>query len=410
MITAYGSEEFMVKAEKFGLDGFLIKPVSPSTVVDTLMSIFSSKTAGIPLTLRQPEDPVGLVRNIRGARILLAEDNDMNQQVAIELLEGVGLTVTLAVDGREAVEKMRSDFHAVLMDVQMPNLDGYEATRIIRSRKEFDGIPIIAMTANAMEHDLVLAKRAGMVSHVSKPVDPENFYRTLAAFIIPDPSRPFDRVADEDTETGGGTARGDRSELPASLPGIDIDDGLSHLAGNVRAYMKLLRKFPGNQGSCAELIKQFLSRDEKEEARRMVHSLKSVAGNLGAKDLYAAAREVEAALAENLDAGTLIDRMEYQLRVVVEGLKSSLPGSEVNRATVAGEVDISQVKSLVDDLEKLLKDDDTASIEIIDKLYCMGISSLDDILSEMRTQADSYDFESVVEKLEILRKRIDDIN
>ncbi len=408
MITAYDSEELMVEAEHLGLEGFLIKPVNPSTVVDTFMTIFGSKTAGTPITLRKPEDPAGLVRDIRGARILLAEDNDMNQQVAIELLEGAGLSVTLAVDGREAVEKMRPDFHAVLMDVQMPNLDGYEATKIIRSRKEFDGIPIIAMTANAMEHDLMLAKTAGMVSHVSKPVDPENLYRTLAAFIVPDPAKPFDPVADMPAVTGGNPVDIDRSALPASLPGIDIDDGLSHMAGNVRAYIKLLRRFPESQGACVELLKQHLSRDEKKDAGRLAHSLKSVAGNLGAKDLYAAARDVESALADNLEATALIDRMETLLREVVEGLRVSPLSTDAVRDAGGAGTDMGQVRNLADDLERLLKDDDTASIEIIDRLYSMGIQSLNDILSEMRRQAESYDFESVLETLATLKKRLDD--
>jgi CheY-like chemotaxis protein len=128
IVTAAGSEQVAEGAERIGLDGFLAKPVSPSTVVDTLMRIVQGGKAR-PGRTRRIQNVAEIAIPIRGARVLLAEDNDLNQQVAVELLEGAGLSVVLAIDGSDAVEKMRSDFHAVLMDVQMPIMDGYEATR-----------------------------------------------------------------------------------------------------------------------------------------------------------------------------------------------------------------------------------------------------------------------------------------
>lgn len=411
LITAYGTEELMDRSEHAGLDGFLLKPVSPSTVIDTLMMIFRhADNTDLLQKNRRRNDPADIVREIRGARILLAEDNDLNQQVAIELLEGAGLSVTLAADGKEAVEKMDRGFHAVLMDIQMPNMDGYEAARLILSKPEYKGIPVIAMTANAMEQDIELAKAAGMVSHVVKPVDPVKLYRTLAEYIRPDPEKPFNAVG-SGISTGAAVLRSGPGmiKLPQSLPGIDMADGLTHVAGNVSVYARLLRQFPGNQGSCAEEIRVRLRQDDSTGAMRLAHSMKSVAGNLGAKALFYAARDVESALKENRDAGDLVKIMEKKLEEVVSGIKIWMSEfNDENRVNPSG-IDMAVLNAGLDELEKRLKDDDASSIEIIDELALMGIPSLAGLLDAMRIQAEKYNFDAVLEilaELKILVKNI----
>jgi PAS domain S-box-containing protein len=406
MVTAYGSEELMRDADEIGLEGFLLKPVSPSTVVDTLMNIFLHRgpdASGLRKG-RGAHDPAEIVRGIRGARVLLAEDNDLNQQVAIELLEGAGLSVTLAVDGKDAVEKMTPEFHAVLMDVQMPAMDGYEATRIIRSRREFDGIPIIAMTANAMEQDLEKAHEAGMVSHVAKPVDPERLYRTLAEFIRPDPAKPFDAKVEARYDTA---SRPDRSALPEHLPGIDIVDGLSHLAGNVPAYLRLLSQFAERQKSAVGSIRAFLGDGKNAEAVRLAHSMKSVAGNIGAKGLFAASRDVEHTLKEGREAGKLLAAMEGALSVVVAGLESWMASAGGNRPAAApGTIDRKLLEEKAQALEALLEDNDTEAGAIINELHDLGLPSLADLLAVMKKQVENYDFDSVLGNIDELKKRI----
>ncbi|MBP7585633.1 MAG: response regulator, partial [Spirochaetes bacterium] len=409
MVTAYGSEELLEKAEEAGLEGFILKPVSPSTVIDTIMAIFHGEKANGAVAARRPgrEDPAETVRHIRGARILLVEDNDLNQQVALELLEGAGMSVTLAGDGREAVEKMNPGFHAVLMDVQMPNMDGYEATRIIRSNREYEGIPVIAMTANAMEQDLEEARGAGMVSHVVKPVDPLKLYRTLAEYIKPDPAKPFDAPRDGCDDVILKAPVRDGTGLPASLPGIDIEDGISHLAGNAAAYARLLRQFPASQGSCVDSIRSCLKKKAKDDAVRFAHSLKSVAGNLGAKKLFAAARDVELALKEGRGAAGLINALEKELATVVEGLKCWKLAHGAAMRPARPRVNLKLLNARLDSLEKLLKDDDTASIDVLDELCAMGIAALADVLSAMRKKAENYNFESVLENMGELRTRVE---
>ncbi len=408
MVTAYGSEDLVNRAEEIGLDGFLLKPVTPSTVVDTIMTIFRGGNAAAAVR-RDREDPADMVKNIRGARILLAEDNDLNQQVAVELLEGAGMSVTLAGNGREAVEKMSDTFHAILMDVQMPVMDGYEATRIILSKPEFRGIPVIAMTANAMEQDLEEARKAGMVSHVAKPVDPVRLYRALAECIRPDAAKPFDIPP----ETPGGETRAVSSSygygLPASLPGIDIGDGLYHLAGNAAVYVRLLGQFTGNMGSCVDSIRESLKNGDNSGAVMRAHSLKSVAGNLGARELFAAARDVELTLKEGRDASSLIDSMGTELGKVVQGLDRWLKTKARPKGGAVAGVDVKRLKEKAAALEALLKDDDTASIGAIEEIESMGIPAIADILDVMRRKAENYDFESVIGKLADLRDRLEEL-
>ena len=154
MVTAYGREEIMRQADQLGLEGFLIKPVSPSVLFNTIMQAISME---VPESVRpsMPADKTAeKLQNIRGAWILLVEDNEINQQVARELLEGAGLPVTIAINGDEAVRAVKeNEFEVVLMDIQMPVMDGYQATGMIRKDERFEGLPIIAMTAHAMTGD-----------------------------------------------------------------------------------------------------------------------------------------------------------------------------------------------------------------------------------------------------------------
>jgi len=356
---------------------------------------------------RHGEDPAEIVRGIRGARILLAEDNDLNQQVAIELLEGAGFSVTLAVDGVEAVSRMRPDLHAVLMDVQMPNMDGYEATRIIRSRPEFAGIPVIAMSANAMPQDLERARAEGMADHVAKPIDPAKLYRTLATWIKPDPAKPFDVVPVERPGASPAAAVEEGPRLPESLPGIDIEDGLSHLAGRVTPYVRLLRQFPRRQGGTSESIRALLEKGATTEAMRLAHSLKSVAGNLGARALSEASREVESALRDGLDARSALGALERALTEVVGGLERWEKALERLSRGASAVVDPARLAAQLDEIEKLLRENDTASVALIEGLPAVDDPAAAGVLSRMRGQAEAYDFEAMLSGLQELRKNLE---
>jgi two-component system sensor histidine kinase/response regulator len=276
MVTAFGREEVREEAERLQLDGFLLKPVTRSTIVDTLMNVFAHGEE----TIRAPEADTEV--RLKGARILLAEDNDINQQIATELLQSVGATVRVANNGREAVETLSSGpqpppFDVVLMDLQMPEMDGYQATAKLRSEDRFARLPIIAMTAHATVEERERCLAAGMNDHVSKPIDPLNLFETVARFYKP------------------AQAPRDSEGMPA-VDGLDTADGLSRVGGNRKLYLKLLRQFVDQQGRSVEQVTDALAARDTPLAERLAHTLKGVAGNIGAKRVHSAAAVLENAI------------------------------------------------------------------------------------------------------------------
>jgi signal transduction histidine kinase/CheY-like chemotaxis protein len=190
MVTAYGREEVMQQTEEVGLEGFLLKPVSPSMLFDSIMQAFGKAVPEISRVAQRKEQEAGAFGNIQGARVLIVEDNEINQQVAREILEGAGLNVALANDGQEAVNAVKeNNYDAVLMDIQMPVIDGYTATREIRKDERFKELPIIAMTAHAMAGDEDKSLQAGMNGHVTKPIDPDQLFSALQKWIKPSDKR-----------------------------------------------------------------------------------------------------------------------------------------------------------------------------------------------------------------------------
>src|SRR6185369_2354944 len=182
LVTAFGREEVREEAERLHLDGFLVKPVTKSMIVDTLVNVFAHAEEQAPAGSEAGQDS-----RLSGARLLLVEDNEINQQIAIELLEGAGATVKVARNGREAVEVLSNGpqpppFDVTLMDLQMPEMDGYQATAKIRAEQRFNALPVIAMTAHATIEERQRCLAAGMADHISKPIDPGMLFETVGRF------------------------------------------------------------------------------------------------------------------------------------------------------------------------------------------------------------------------------------
>ncbi len=293
LVTAYGREEVMQKAEKVGLDGFLIKPVSPSVLFDTIAQAMSGEIPERDRGAQQKLSAADTARELSGLRVLLVEDNEINQQVAQEILEGAGLTVSLANNGREAVNAVKEGvFDAVLMDVQMPVMDGYEATREIRNDPRFKHLPIIAMTAHAMAGDREKSIEAGMNDHVSKPIDPEALFESLASWA---------GKAERRSPEGGGpaktsAAKKDTSQADVELPdldGIDVEAGVRRLLGNRKTYRRILLKFREDFQQAAQEVKKLASEGNYREAQILAHSIKGAGANIGAEGLQGAAGGLE---------------------------------------------------------------------------------------------------------------------
>ncbi len=322
LVTAFGREEVREEAERLDLDGFLVKPVTKSMIVDTLVSVFADDTEEIS-RIAVGEHAHGL----SGARILLAEDNEINQQIAVELLQLAGASVTIANNGREAIEILsrapgRPPFDVVLMDLQMPEMDGYQATMTLRSDARMATLPIVAMTAHATMEERQRCLDAGMNDHIAKPIDPRNLYETVARFYEPaDVDPPVLRGAAE-------TPPEIRAAGPDGVPsvdGLDTRDGLARVAGNRKLYLKLLRQFAGQQGPAADEITDALVQGDLGLAERVAHTVKGVAGNIGATRVRAAAGALEQLIRERAgaqDVEAAVRRLAGALEPLVKELRA----------------------------------------------------------------------------------------
>ncbi len=287
MITAFGREQERQVGEQIGINGFLYKPIQQSLLFDTLMEVFGQKhqqTGVKKMVTKESLQGEGL----EGVKLLLAEDNPINQEVAINMLAEVGVQVDVANNGVEAVEAVkRGGYQAVLMDMQMPEMDGYQATGVIRQNVRLEQLPIIAMTAHAMQGDREKCLEAGMNDYISKPIDPNQLFETIQKWVKPDKTK---RRKDQAKSQSGSSEEAER--LP-ELPGFDVDAGLSRLQGNRQLYVKLLRDFGRNYATTAAEIKRSIEASNLQEAHKRIHDLKGLAGNLSATQLQARAVALE---------------------------------------------------------------------------------------------------------------------
>jgi CheY-like chemotaxis protein len=293
MVTAYGRNEVLQQAKQIGLDGFINKPVSPSTILDSIMTAFGKKTGDWRDQRFDPSKIAKGLGSIRGASILLAEDNEVNQQVAVELLSSVGLEVTIADNGKAVLEFLQDQvFDAILMDVQMPVMDGLEVARRIRAGKTQTDIPIIAVTAHAMMGDREKSLQAGMDDHVTKPLDPEALFKSLVKYIKP-LARPVGETLPPKMEAA--VQQGKTIKLP-ELPGIDTVPALTRVGGHPDALIRLIKKFGNGHAGAVHTIADLLNAGKTKKAQEAAHTLKGVSGNIGAARLYEAAAKLELAI------------------------------------------------------------------------------------------------------------------
>ncbi|MES9844297.1 MAG: transporter substrate-binding domain-containing protein [Candidatus Sedimenticola sp. PURPLELP] len=394
MLTAFGREEVRQQAESARLDAFLIKPVSPSVLFNTIMDVLGETVPG-SVVGDGVGDEAAVTRVLQGVRVLLVEDNEINSQVAEEILTQCGMRVSIAVDGRQGVERVRKEpFDVVLMDVEMPVMDGYEATRTIRAQPEFADLPIIAMTANAMASDRDRCIESGMNDFVSKPFDPPELYAALARWTehkaTADSAGPIPPPSDS-TEA---------EDIPP-LEGIDREAGLRHLAGNKKLYRKLLGKFIDSQSGAPVEISAALETGDDEEARRLAHSVKGVAGNIGAIQLQQACQLLETAIKEQQpeeNTGPLLERMAEELERVCGSIRDMKGVPSAAAEDGSGGIDNDAIKPLLEELILLIEEDDTGAGRALEELLERASGTpLASRLIEAKMRLESYDFEAALE-------------
>lgn len=405
MVTAYGREQISQEAREADLEGFLVKPFGSSILFDTVMEVFghTSRThqdvQGITWESTHGLDP------IRGAHLLLVEDKEVNQEVACGVLEGEGFKVSVANTGREALDLVLAkgeQFDLIIMDLQMPEMDGYTAAREIRKHERFDRLPIMAMTADAFSGVEERTIAAGMNGYATKPIDPPKLFAEMIRLVDPN-------GAGRSTDYTRRLAFEQAAESLPELPGIDVDKGLARLQGRTALYRRVLAKFRAHQSDAAQRLKNSIESEDFETARRTTHSLKGVVGSINA----AALLETVVALDEALSTSPrppleeLLQSFEEQLQIVISGL-AQLERSDSQGSRDDVEVDRAEVTTLLEGLRELLEDDDTDATAVLEQLRGKLPSDFEEKkLADLEQAIGDYDFDEALNLLQTVRAALE---
>ena len=392
MVTAYGREEARLNAGDVDLAGFLTKPVTSSTLLDAIMHARGLEVQGEDRDGLRQDEAYTAINKLRGAKLLLVEDNEVNQELALELMVSNGISVQVAGDGQQALDTLaKGDFDGILMDCQMPVMDGYTATRKIRLQEKYKDLPILAMTANAMAGDREKVLDAGMNDHIAKPINVNEMFNTMAKWIVP--SNPVDNLSEL------GSTSGDDTVLP-EFPGIDLKSALATTQSNPKLLKKLLIKFRDTEQDFEERFNSACESGDDELQTRLAHTIKGVAGNVGALGVYESAKALEQACKERKEEqekSQLLGELMAQLAPVLDAL--SKLGQPANaQASASQAYDPEEARALLQCMQELLEDDDTEAADVLESLEPMlAGTAMHATLGEIVTALDEYDFDEALE-------------
>ncbi len=393
MVTAHGSEYALSSSEEKDLiDGFLIKPITINALLDAIMVAFGFTPE------RQKQGNLDRHRaNLEGARLLLAEDNDINQQVARELLELVGIEVIIANNGQEAIDlEHKGPFDIILMDLQMPVMDGLTATLHIRQEKSAKVLPIIAMTANALTNDREKCLVAGMNDHIAKPVIPHELYTILEKWI----RTKSGTVPQSAVLSLCGMDRGDMRSIPL-LPGIDVARGLRNAGEKTTLYLDILLKFAHNHAEICRGMDQCFASGDLRKLEHLAHSLKGISLTLGALKLAELAEKIEKQSKipeEFVELPKLIGSTATELACIISVIETTL----IQPVATVAETELSWVDADPIELAPLFQKTvaqlitfDTAALKMVEKISALSHGKRrQERLNSIKNALNRYDFET----------------
>ncbi|HPA14004.1 MAG TPA: response regulator [Desulfobacterales bacterium] len=408
LMTAFGREAELLDD---GINGCLTKPVHPSMLFDAIMDVFGKEASKIGIEKRPITTEASIYKNrLRGLRILVAEDNLTNQEIALAILEGAGIIVEIAENGKEAVEAVRSkQFDAVLMDIQMPEMDGYQATREIRLDPRFKSLPIIAMTAHAMKGDEEKCLEAGMDGYISKPIDRSRLFHTIWKLIRRRKTcLPSDEAESVDTKNGTVVEEIQAEvELPERLPGINIQDALDALNIGKDVFRRILIGFMESNKDTMDRIRNLLEKKDWKTLHLTVHSLKGSASNIGAEELWRAAMELEmtgSVTAEEPPDSHLVEKLERELSRVLKSLGSLVEAPETESSEkIRVQADPAKVISVLGKLAAALQAADPEKVG----QYLKTAKTFFDypVFRDLERLVNDYDYDEALKVLKLIGQK-----
>jgi len=392
MATAYDVDELSHQARDLHLEQILTKPISSSDMYNCVINAFSIRKTGVVKQASELASADNENQALAGSRILLVEDNLINQELMLELLSDEGVITSIANNGLEALELIKNkSFDTVLMDMQMPEMDGITATREIRKQKQFKKLPIIALTANAMKGDREKVIEAGMNDYITKPIDVNELFSILKKWLAVDSS--------VDVVVGGiKQVVNEKGDFP-SIEGIDTIAGLKTLRNKIPTYRKLLIKFADRYRDFMPVFSELILSDW-ESATRMAHSAKGVAGSLRINEVYLLATELEESMDEKgADITVHTEKLAEALSQVVAAIDSAFSDKDNESSVASGSgieppTDASIDEALINKLAELLKNYNASSIDYLDEheQALRRIMLLKDY-NALRKSVENYDFE-----------------
>ncbi|MBE1298766.1 MAG: response regulator [Alteromonadaceae bacterium] len=406
MVSAYSKED--VDADDNLLDGYLIKPVMPNVLRNALSMALEGKAASSP-----DKDKAMVISSnsqLEGAEVLLVEDIEVNQELATELLNSQNINVTVANNGKEALELIESKaFDAILMDIQMPVMDGYTATRKIRQNRDYDAIPIIAMTAYVMVGDVEKALASGMNDHVGKPLNVEEFYSKLSKWVRIDESKIKQALEDSNNALMAHPVAKQLVEVEQ----LNVPSGLQTANGKIDFYLNMLGKFCKGQSQYEQSATQAFKQKDFPALQHMTHALKGLAGNIGAINLSEQAAELEKLLQKNSKIAvveTHLLSVSVELQRLIKLLSGILESSISTTSTASTEtknIDKMALSVAIANVEELLAEDDTSALELIEQIMPQLPEKARKALEKVYEAVDDFEFEQALDELSEVKSSLD---
>jgi PAS domain S-box-containing protein len=406
VIGSNGSSDEIRTVRELGVESYLMKPVKQSTLFDTVMEIFGYHQAG--------KSQVGKFCGVnneefQGMRVLLVEDNIINQMVATEILKDVGIKIFTAQNGLEALETlMTTEVDAVLMDVQMPEMDGLEAASAIRNSLELKHLPIIAMTAHAMYGDREKCLASGMNDYVPKPINRNELFSVLRKNVF---------LAGKGDGKISYSKRKVEKSRAYSLPGIDIDEGLQRVGGAWEVYVAILGKFCQVYKEFSRQIQQLVGEEDFANARIQAHSLKGAAGNVAAEELRLGAKKLEDACFEKDSnaVSKVLPMIETAFDMVVDSFGKMEDKQVGQEKAPCREIGVEEVIQVINAMENSLRESDPvaaqSSMERLNGLLDAGegMTGMDQLLSTLGETVGDYTFDEALTVLTKVAVKVEDM-